>query len=102
MVERLVLLAALALAVPAAARDRDLGTAVQKNITAQVVDLHPKHAGVPPEASNGVRSAAAVNRYLGGQVTPLQSISGGSQLGATGGQAGAGTGAAAGAGPGPR
>lgn len=72
---------AVALAVPAAGRDRQLGTSVQANIAAMAVDLDPAYAGVKMEGTNGVLAERAVTRYRNGQVTPLRSISGDSEVG---------------------
>ena len=94
-----ILLVALVLVAPAAAQDRQLGASVQKNVAAHVVDLHPTYAGVKIEGSNGVRSEAAINRYLDGRVTPLRSISGESQVGANAQQRGSGGPAASPLGP---
>jgi hypothetical protein len=88
-----------AIAAPAAAGDPALGSSVQKNIVAHVVDLHPAYAGVKIEGGNGVRSEAAMNRYLDGRVTPLRSISGEAQVGANPIQRGAGGAAPATSGP---
>jgi type IV pilus biogenesis protein CpaD/CtpE len=86
----IVLMLAGMAATPATARDRALGSAVQANVAAQVVNLRPSHAGVPMEGSDGQRAEAAITRYRDGRVTPLQSISSGSQVGAAAGQRGAG------------
>jgi len=88
---RLVAVAAaiVMLAGGAAARDRQLGAAVQANIAAQAVDLHPVHAGVPIEGGNGERAEGAITRYRNGRVTPLRSISAESQVGANANQRGA-------------
>ena len=63
---RLALIAALLL--PAAcAGDPEFGTAVQRNIAFQAVDLEPRYAGVPMEGGNGERSARAIKHYEGRQ-----------------------------------
>ena len=54
-----------------AARDAELGGAVQSTIVAQVVDLNPVYAGVPIEGGNGERSVEAVKRYKKGTVKAL-------------------------------
>jgi type IV pilus biogenesis protein CpaD/CtpE len=64
---QLALVAALLL--PAAcATDPEVGTAVQRNVAFQAVDLDPHYAGVPMEGSDGERSAAAISRYKSGTV----------------------------------
>ena len=63
----LILLALLA----GCAGDRDMGLVTERNVEAQVVDMHPQYAGVPIEGSSGVRSAAAISRYKAGAVKPL-------------------------------
>jgi hypothetical protein len=79
---RLVLLASLAAAaLPAAARDRGLGLAVQNNIAAMTVDLTPNHAGARIEGGAGTNADGAVNRYRNGRVKPLLPLSGRSDLG---------------------
>ncbi len=68
----------VALLLPAAcAGDPAVGTAVQRNIAFQAVDLDPQYAGVPIEGGNGQRSVDAVKRYNSGTVkAPPDTITG--------------------------
>ncbi len=66
------------------ATDPEFGAVYDQNLTAQVVDMNPKYAGVPMEGSNGERSSAAYRRYLKGNVMPLQ-IPDGKSVGTKGG-----------------
>jgi hypothetical protein len=69
----ILLAAVLALSGCAAQRDAQLGSAVQNNIVAQVVDLDPVYAGIPLEGGNGARTVEGVRRYRDGAVKPLYS-----------------------------
>jgi hypothetical protein len=84
----------LALALPFQANaneDKDFGCTVTQNVTVQTVDMNPRYAGTLMEGGIGKRSAAAVGRYMNGQIKPLVTISGRSDLGAA---SGGGTGGA--------
>ncbi len=66
------------------ATDPEFGAVYDQNLTAQVVDMNPKYAGVPMEGSNGERSTAAYKRYLKGSVRALE-IPNGKSVGSGGG-----------------
>lgn len=61
----------LATVLPGCAEDPELGMVIDRTIAQQAVDMHPQYAGVPAEASNGERSAAAMARYRSGKVKAL-------------------------------
>lgn len=48
--------------------DKTFGGALKSNIAQQVIDPDPEYAGEVIEGGNGVRSAAAVDRYQKGTV----------------------------------
>ena len=80
------LLLAVTLSSPAvASEDKDFGCTVTQNVTVQTVDMNPRYAGTLMEGGIGKRSAAAVGRYMNGQIKPLVQISGRSDLGAASG-----------------
>lgn len=84
------LLLIAAMASPAvASEDKDFGCTVTRNVEVQTVDMNPRYAGTLMEGGVGKRSAAAVNRFMTGQIKPLVQLSGRSDLGSAGGGASA-------------
>jgi hypothetical protein len=77
-----------ATAPPYSATDPGFGATVENNIVAQVIDMTPDYAGVPPEGSDGKRSTDAYRRYRTGNVKKLLSVTGDSKVGSQGGAAG--------------
>lgn len=75
-------------APPYSRTDPGLGATVENNIIAQVIDMTPEYAGVPPEGSEGRRSTDAYRRYKTGNVKKLLSVTGDSKVGSQGGAAG--------------
>lgn len=80
----LVLVGALSSA-PATAGDKEFGCTVQRNIEAQTVNHDPQYEGKLMEGGIGVRSAAAVNRYMTDKIRPLLSADLRSDVGQQGG-----------------
>ncbi|WP_164155971.1 hypothetical protein [Sandarakinorhabdus rubra] len=76
-------LAVAALAVPAAAQDKELGLVVQNNVAGMLVDPNPDYANVKIEGGGGIVTGGAVSRYRAGRVKPLIPLSGKSEIGAT-------------------
>ena len=68
-----------------ASEDKDFGCSVTRNVEVQTVDMNPQYAGTLMEGGIGKRSAAAVSRYMTGQIKQLAQISGKSDLGNAGG-----------------
>ena len=84
------LLLIAALSSPAVASDdKDFGCTVTRNVEVQTVDMNPRYAGTLMEGGVGKRSAAAVSRYMTGQIKPLVQLSGRSDLGGGAGTSGA-------------
>ncbi|WP_374387415.1 hypothetical protein [Sandaracinobacter sp.] len=80
------LLLVAAISSPAvASEDKDFGCTVTQNVEVQTVDMNPRYAGTLMEGGVGKRSAAAVSRYMTGQIKALAQISGRSDLGSAGG-----------------
>ena len=80
------LLLVAAISSPAvASEDKDFGCTVTQNVEVQTVDMNPRYAGTLMEGGVGKRSAAAVSRYMTGQIKALTQISGRSDLGSAGG-----------------
>ncbi len=79
--------AALAWAQPAFASDRELGSCVRHNIAVQTIDPDPRYQGTMMEGGVGQRSAAAVRRYMTGNIKPLARVDGRAQVGQQGGAA---------------
>ncbi len=73
---------------PLSPDDPLFGATVENNIVAQVIDMTPDYAGVPPEGSDGKRSTDAYRRYRTGNVKKLLSVTGDSKVGSQGGAAG--------------
>lgn len=79
------------LASPAfAARDREFGCTVQRNIEIQTIDMDPRYKGKLMEGGVGQRSSAAVRRYMTDKTRPLVTQDGRTQVGAQGGAASGG------------
>jgi hypothetical protein len=78
---------ALALVMPgtALASDRELGSCVRHNIAVQTIDPDPRYAGTLMEGGVGQRSAAAVRRYMTGNIKSLARVDGRTQVGQQGG-----------------
>lgn len=64
----LVIVAMLAPLGACTPNDTGFGSAVRHNVALQVIDPDPQHAGTPIEGGDGVRSAAAIDRYKKGSV----------------------------------
>ncbi len=74
-----------ALSSPASANDKDFGCTVRQNIEVQTVNMDPRYEGTLMEGGIGIRSAAAVRRYLTDKVRPLPRSSLDSAVGQQGG-----------------
>jgi hypothetical protein len=72
-------------APPYSKADPGCGMTVETNIVAQVIDMTPQYADVPPAGSNGKRSVDAYRRYQTGNVKKLLTVDGGSRVGGQGG-----------------
>jgi type IV pilus biogenesis protein CpaD/CtpE len=88
----LMAVAAALVAGPAAANDPGLGLVTQNNIAAMLVDPNPTYANVKMEGTNGTTAGEAVSRYRAGKVKPLLPLSGRSDVGTAGAEAGGGGG----------
>ncbi len=82
---------ALGAGTTAQAQDPDFGCTVRQNIEVQTVNMDPQYEGTLMEGGVGLRSVAAVRRYMTDKVRPLVSASLASSVGQQGG-AGAGAG----------
>lgn len=76
---------ATVLSSPASASDKDFGCTVRQNIEVQTVNLDPKYEGTLMEGGVGIRSAAAVRRYMTDKIRPLPSANSDSAVGQQGG-----------------
>lgn len=74
-----------ALSTPAAASDEEFGCTVRQNIEVQTVNLDPRYEGTLMEGGVGLRSAAAIRRYMTDKVRPLPGSSLSSSVGQQGG-----------------
>ncbi|MCG2840572.1 hypothetical protein L6Q21_06215 [Sandaracinobacter sp. RS1-74] len=74
-----------AASAPASAEDKDFGCTVRRNIEVQTVNLDPRYEGTLMEGGVGVRSAAAIRRYMTDKVRPLPGASMDSAVGQQGG-----------------
>jgi hypothetical protein len=74
-----------ALSSPAAANDKEFGCTVRQNIEVQTVNLDPRYEGTLMEGGVGLRSAAAIRRYMTDKVRPLPGSSLSSSVGQQGG-----------------
>ena len=72
-------------ASPAAASDKDFGCTVRQNIEVQTVNLDPRYEGTLMEGGVGIRSAAAVRRYMTDKIRPLPGANMSSSVGQQGG-----------------
>lgn len=77
----------VATASPASANDKDFGCTVRQNIEVQTVNLDPRYEGTLMEGGVGIRSAAAVRRYMTDKIRPLPGASMSSAVGQQGGAA---------------
>lgn len=86
----------VATASPAAANDRnadrDFGCTVRQNIEVQTVNLDPRYEGTLMEGGVGLRSAAAVRRYMTDKIRPLPGAGMTSAVGQQGGATSTGSG----------
>lgn len=76
---------AVALSAPASANDKDFGCTVRQNIEVQTVNMDPRYEGTLMEGGVGIRSAAAVRRYMTDKVRPLIGFNSASAVGRQGG-----------------
>ncbi len=70
---------------PAMANDKDFGCTVRQNIEVQTVNMDPRYEGTLMEGGVGIRSAAAVRRYMTDKIRPLIGADMGSSVGQQGG-----------------
>lgn len=80
-----------ALSSPASANDRDFGCTVRQNIEVQTVNMDPRYEGTLMEGGVGIRSAAAVRRYMTDKIRPLPGANMASAVGQQGGASTDGT-----------
>lgn len=70
---------------PVSAADKDFGCTVRQNIETQTVNMDPRYEGTLMEGGLGIRSAAAVRRYMTDKIRPLAGAGMGSDVGRQGG-----------------
>ena len=79
---------AAAASSPVLANDKDFGCTVRQNIEVQTVNMDPRYEGTLMEGGVGIRSAAAVRRYMTDKIRPLTGASMDSAVGQQGGAGG--------------
>lgn len=75
---------AVAFSAPASASDKEFGCTVRQNIEVQTVNMDPRYEGTLMEGGVGIRSAAAVRRYMTDKVRPLVGFNSSSGVGQQG------------------
>ena len=70
---------------PVMANDKDFGCTVVQNIQTQTVNMDPRYEGTLMEGGVGIRSAAAVRRYMTDKIRPLPGANMSSSVGQQGG-----------------